>query len=152
MSVTDIPTTSGSQLMPVFSEARVSDAMRHGVITCPPETPLVTVARMMAAHHVHAVVVTPPEAEHDAGDEVAWGVVSDRELLGAAAHAEDMTAGGTATIHFASVTPDDSLVEAGKRMLAHGTAHAVVIGQSSSRPIGMLSSLDIAGVLAWGRG
>lgn len=151
MSVT-IPTTSGSHLMPAYTDARVSDAMRHGVITCPPETPLVTVARMMASQHVHAIVVTSFEAERDADlGEAAWGIVSDRDVLAAGVRAPDMSAGGVAHTDFPRVTSDDTLVEASRRMIEHKSSHAVVVGAASERPIGMLSSLDVAGVIAWGR-
>ena len=42
------------------------------------------------------------------------------------------------------------LREAGELMLSHGTTHVVVIDPEIQRPIGILSTLDIAGVLAWG--
>jgi hypothetical protein len=35
-------------------------------------------------------------------------------------------------------------------MLTHGTPHLLVIDPGKQRPIGILSTLDIAGVLAWG--
>jgi hypothetical protein len=35
-------------------------------------------------------------------------------------------------------------------MLAHGTPHVLVIDSVKQRPVGMLSTLDIAGILAWG--
>jgi CBS domain-containing protein len=37
-------------------------------------------------------------------------------------------------------------------MLTHGVSHLVVIEAESERPVGILSTLDIAGVLAWGEG
>jgi CBS domain-containing protein len=49
--------------LPNFADARVADVMHPGVLTCPPETSLPTVGRMMARHRVHAVVVTGLEAE-----------------------------------------------------------------------------------------
>jgi hypothetical protein len=36
-------------------------------------------------------------------------------------------------------------------MVAAGSAHAVVVGAASGRPVGVVSSLDVAGALAWGR-
>lgn len=137
MLSTEVLTEAGSQIAPAYEHAQVADAMRHGVITCPPATPLVIVARMMATHHVHAIVVTGTDPEGDSDpDEAAWGVVS---------------AAGVASTDFACVTPGDTLAEASRRMLAHGTAHAVVVGARSRRPLGMVSSLDVAGVIAWGR-
>jgi CBS domain-containing protein len=152
MSTTEISPATGSHVAPSFAHARVADAMRHGVITCPPETPLVTVARMMASYHVHAIVVTSMEEERDADiDEPAWGVVSDRELLRYSGRADEMSAGGAAVGDFACVTEQDSLEEASRRMLERGSAHALVVGERSRRPLGMISSLDVAGVIAWGR-
>ena len=42
------------------------------------------------------------------------------------------------------------LREAGELMLARGVSHLVVIEPGVQRPIGILSTLDIAGALAWG--
>jgi CBS domain-containing protein len=152
MSVTFIPTGAGSHVMPAFRDARVSDAMRHGVISCPPETPLVDVARMMASQHVHAVVVTrfANGQEAETGDS-AWGIVSDRTLLSAGEGAADMQAGAAATTDFARVIPDDRLEDAARQMMRHHGTHAVVVDPQTHRPTGMLSSLDVAGVIAWGR-
>lgn len=153
MMITDIPVAAGSQLAPSFDQAHVRDAMRHGVISCPPETPLPIVARMMTTQHVHAVVVTPSEAERDAdAAEPAWGIVSGATLMRAGARAAELTAGGAASTDFVKVEPDDSLSVAVSRMLAGGTTHAVVVTPSSERPLGVLSALDVAGVIAWGRG
>ena len=35
-------------------------------------------------------------------------------------------------------------------MLANGVSHLVVTDAEAGRPIGILSTLDVAGVLAWG--
>ena len=35
----------------------VADVMRPGILSCPPETPVREVARIMAVHRVHCVVV-----------------------------------------------------------------------------------------------
>jgi hypothetical protein len=32
------------------------------------------------------------------------------------------------------------------------TSHAVVLDREGGRPVGVLSTLDVAGILAWGRG
>ena len=57
----------------------VADVMHRGVVTCSPTTSLVTVARKMAAHRIHCVVVR--ENDTDA----VWGVVSALDLVAAAA-------------------------------------------------------------------
>jgi hypothetical protein len=35
-------------------------------------------------------------------------------------------------------------------MLTHGSSHVLGIDPETRRPVGILSTLDIAGVLAWG--
>jgi len=42
------------------------------------------------------------------------------------------------------------LREAAREMLAHGVSHVVVADPVAKRPVGVLSTLDVAGVLAWG--
>ena len=50
-------TASGSYLIPAFQHARVADAMRRGVISCPTDASMRDVARIMTTNHIHAVVV-----------------------------------------------------------------------------------------------
>ena len=71
-------TASGSYLIPAFQHARVADAMRPGVISCPPDSSMRDVARIMTSNHIHAVVV------RGVAEGGAWGVVTDRDLLAAA--------------------------------------------------------------------
>jgi CBS domain-containing protein len=49
-----------------------------------------------------------------------------------------------------TVEPSLPLDEALRLMAEHDTAHLIVADRA--RPIGILSTLDVAGVLAWGRG
>ena len=49
-----------------------------------------------------------------------------------------------------TVEPSLPLREAGELMLANGVSHLVVIQPGTQRPIGILSTADIAGVLGWG--
>ena len=76
---------------PSWDHATVSDAMSAPVIVCPADTPLTTLARMMATRHVHAVVVIDDDA-----DPVAWRIVSDYAMAAAGAEAADRTAGDVA--------------------------------------------------------
>ena len=55
----------GEDLPVPFETGTVGDAMSHGVISCPPETPLRVVARMMATHGVHAIFVFEHTEEDD---------------------------------------------------------------------------------------
>jgi CBS domain-containing protein len=42
------------------------------------------------------------------------------------------------------------LRDAGDLMLTHGVSHLIVVDPATQRPTGVLSTLDIAGILAWG--
>jgi CBS domain-containing protein len=128
MTSSDRPIGPGSQLAPRFEHARVDDVMRHGIISCDPEAGLRAVARIMASYHVHAVVVGLE------GD--VWGVVTATDLL---------------ATEFATVNADARLDEAVGLMRRHGIDH-IVVTDDSGKPLGMVSSLDVAGCLAWGEG
>jgi CBS domain-containing protein len=148
MTTYPIHSARGSSLTPRFEHATVADVMRHGVITCSAETTLRMVARMMSSYHVHAVVVTEDDGE---GGIAAWGLVSDFDVLRAAdAGAEDLSAGEVSRSPAVMVSPADTLAHAAELMREHGTGHLVVIAENGSHPVGVVSTLDIAGVLAWG--
>lgn len=153
MSASEIALADGDYLTPEFGRATVADAMRHGVIACPQETSLRAVARMMATHHVHSVVVTGREL--DSGGQTrdrAWGIVTDLDVTGSAAAVDDVTAGEVAVAAVPVVYPDASLADAARVMAEEGVAHLVVVSPSSGEPVGVVSTLDVAGNLAWARG
>ena len=144
---------SGDFLTPAYEHARVADAMRHGIFTCPAGTPLTVIARTMAANHVHSVVVTGRELS--GGGKVrerAWGIVTDVDVIRAADEAEDLNAAYVATSDVRTVTPRTSLREAAHVMADEQISHLVVVDPETDEPIGVLSSLDILGNLAWARG
>ena len=141
---------AGSYRAPRFEHALVSDVMRGGVLTCSPDTPMVQVARTMCNHHVHCMVVSSPRGD----DTVAgWKLLSDVDLLAVAraGHCEDLTAGESARSGTVTVTQADSVEHAAELMTDHQTAHLVVV-DAHAHPIGMVSTLDIAGCVAWGLG
>ena len=140
----------GSYITPSFEHATAADAMRPRVLTCTPETPLVTVAQRMAGEHVHALVVMRPRGGN-AGERRAWGVLTDRDLLAHARRVDELTAADVASPAVLEIRPADSLADVADRMLAAGTSHAIVEEPSTGRPVGVVSTLDIAGILAWGR-
>jgi CBS domain-containing protein len=129
-----------------LAKLRVEDAMHHGVLTCPLEAPLPDVARMMATKRVHCVVVQ--------GGGVAnrrtWGVLSDTDLLEAIADgdAEEAIAGGTVRSPAVTVSPAETVIEAARLMSTTGVTHLVVADPENNRPIGVLSTLDLAAALA----
>jgi CBS domain-containing protein len=152
MSATTIQVYRGSYLMPMLEHATVSDAMHPGILSCEADTPLTDVARLMAMHHVHCVAVMgilhqPP------GEKLVWGIISDLDLLRAGVRGgADQPASEIAVQPITSVEPTMPLREAGELMLTQSASHVVVIDPDIQRPIGILSTLDIAGVLAWGEG
>lgn len=131
---------------PSLDQIMVADAMHPGVVSCPLETPLRDVGWMMGVYRIHAVVVY---GELDDGGRELWGVVSDLDLVEAAAAGdfEDRTAAGIAATPVLTVEPADTLTRAAQIMSEHQVAHLVVIEPSSKRPIGVLSTLDVAGRL-----
>ncbi len=138
-----------SQVGTSLAQVTVGEAMHPGVVTCPLETPLRTVARMMAGYRIHAIVVFGEESDDVAGAEL-WGVVSDLDLVNAATadELEERTAGGTAVTPIVKVETHDSLAHAAQLMSEHEITHLVVTEPSSARPVGILSTLDVARVLA----
>jgi CBS domain-containing protein len=133
-----------------FESATVGDAMSRGVISCLPETTLRTVARMMATFGVHAIFVF-----ERAEEEVPrfWAVVSDLDLVAATQlDLDTLTAGSTAVTPLVTVATDSSIAEAGSLMAQYGIAHLAVTEPGSSRPIGVISTLDIARAIAAGHG
>jgi CBS domain-containing protein len=126
----------------------VVEAMHPGLITCSLDTPLRTVARVMATYRVHAVVVTAHGETSLPGGGV-WGVVSDTDVLHAAeADGLDEPASTFARTPVLSVTTNDTVARAARRMLEHGVSHVVVVEPRSARPVGVLSTLDVARALA----
>ena len=141
----------GEDLQVPFETGTVGDAMSHGVISCPPETPLRVVARMMATYGVHAIFVFE-YTEEDDGPHL-WAVVSDLDLVAATRlDLDTLTAGAAAVTPLVSVAADSSIGEAGSLMAQYGIAHLAVTEPGSRRPIGVISTLDIARAIAAGLG
>lgn len=131
----------------VLALRTVSSAMHHGVITCHSGSTLGDVARMMANAGIHAVVVWG-DVEDDS--EGLWGVVSDVDLIAAAARGEALAGSAVGASHteLVEVQPDDTLLHAAHLMQEHGVTHLVVVSEAHGRPVGVLSTLDIARALA----
>jgi CBS domain-containing protein len=129
-------------------DMRVADAMTTGVISCTPDTPLRAVARLMATHRVHAVYVFDYGQEDDEAARL-WGVVSDVDLVAAArAEIDERTAGDSSVTPLVSVRSDEQLERAAQLMAENGVSHLAVIDSSTQRPVGVLSTLDIARIVA----
>ena len=149
MSVTASQPPHGSYLMPSLEHATVSDAMHPGILACEPDASLSEVARMMATHHVHCVAVIG--ISHDDPPCGVWSVISDHDLIRAGIRdGESPSAAAIAQHPLITVEPSMPLRAAGELMVTHRVSHLVVIDPATQRPMGILSTADIAGVLAWG--
>jgi CBS domain-containing protein len=91
------------------------------------------------------VVVGGIERRERGGERLAWGIVSDLDLVRALApNAGPAFAAQLAATEIVTVAPADSLEHAAQLMAEHDTHHLVVASSDSGRPVGVLSTLDIA--------
>jgi CBS domain-containing protein len=150
MSEGKVVPSHGSYLLPHLEHATVADAMHPGILSCDAEATLTEVARIMSTHHVHCIVVKGG-AEDEASGSPVWGIISDLDLLraGIRPDAPD-TAAELARQPVIRLQTTAPLRDAAELMLAKGTSHIVAVNPETGHPIGILSTLDIAGVLAWG--
>jgi CBS domain-containing protein len=150
MSQHDILAAHGSYLLPHFEHATVADAMHPGILSCDGETTVTDVARMMSTHHVHCVVVLGG-ATGEVDEPPVWGIISDLDILraGLSPDAPD-TAADLARGPVINVDTTAALRDAAELMLTRASSHVVAVNPETRRPVGILSTLDIAGVLAWG--
>jgi CBS domain-containing protein len=125
--------------------ASVADAMSRGTLSCQSDTTLRTIAAMMAEHGVHSVVVT----DLDGVSEHAWGIVTDIDVVAAAGEdVDERTAGEVAATELLTIAPSDTLEHAAQLMTEHEVTHIVVVDSEGGKPLGVLSTLDVAGILA----
>lgn len=135
--------------MPSLEHASVADAMHPGILSCEPDTGLAEVARLMATHHVHCLAVIG--VSHQDPPCGVWGIVSDLDVVRAGIRDDyEPTARELAREPLVVVEPETPLRRAGEQMLARGVSHVVVIEPETQRPIGVLSSADVIGAVAWG--
>jgi CBS domain-containing protein len=137
----------GSTTVP-FMRATVADVMTEGLISCAPSTPMRSVARLMATHRVHSVFVFDYGQEDDETTEL-WGLVSDLDLVAAAwADVDEQTAGESAVTPLVYVAQSDDLRHAAQLMAESGVSHLAVVDPATQRPVGVVSTLDIARAIA----
>lgn len=117
---------------------RVGDCMHHGIHSCSGDAPLGEVAGLMAKHRVHAIAVTNGDGQRIAA------IVSDLDVVAAAASGREPTALEVAATEPLSVSAGEPVQHAAQLMVEHGLSHLVVVDPASGYPIGILSSLDVA--------
>ena len=120
--------------------------MHPGLVSCPSDATLETVAMLMRDHRVHCIAVIDDPS--DAGS--LWGVVSDLDLIAASTvrGLVEQKAGGSAMRPAVTIAPSESLEHAARLMTRQAVTHLVVVDPVEQRPVGVLSTLDLAGSLA----
>jgi len=135
-------------VMHPFETLKVGDAMHPGVVSCSPETSLPEVAALMSMHGMHSVFVFDHESERREADAFV-GIVSDLDLVAAAwAGLKTRTAGQSAVTPIVTVTTDDALEHAAELMVENSLSHLCVVDSSTRRPVGVISTIDVARVVA----
>ena len=127
----------------------VRDAMHPGIISCGQATTASEIARIMASQHVHCVAVM--SSSHDVQEAMIWGIISDLDLLEAAIESNaPVTAATLAKQPVISVRSTMSVHDAAKAMVEFSANHVVVVDPDHRVPIGILSTIDVAELLAAG--
>lgn len=145
--VDDAPVTTMT-LAPTLAGLRVGDAMTTGLISCPPDTPLRKVAEIMARERVHAIYVFDYGEEDDETVQL-WGLVSDLDLVAAArSDIDELTARDASVTPLITAWTNDSLDRAAQLLAENGVSHLAVIDPLGARPVGVLSTLDVARAIA----
>lgn len=131
-----------------LAAVHVRDAMRPGVLTATADASIGAVARIMAVHQVHAVVLRGAAGDAP-GD--SRRVVTDLDLVRAAVEAGAVaTAAAAASSSAPAISADATLRDAAVLMTGRAADHVVVTREASPAPVGMLSSFDLVTVLAHG--
>lgn len=123
----------------IAAARRVADVMHRGVISCSPDTPALKAAMIMAAHRVHAVVVTAPAT--------LPRLVTDTEVA-SALYSETLWMIRVDEIATSAplVGLDDSLAYALARMHESASTHAVAVDRAY-KPLGVISVIDLVEAL-----
>jgi CBS domain-containing protein len=102
----------------------------------------------MSMHGIHSVFVFDYQHERYEAD-AFLGIVSDLDLVAAAwAGLETRTAGQSAVTPILTVTTDEPLERAAELMVENSLSHLSVVDRDSGRPVGVISTIDIARVVA----
>lgn len=138
-------------LSPDRNSLKVHEVMHPGIIDCSPQTPLGEVVSLMAEHGVHCIIVDGLARSRNHNEQLVWGILSDVELMGAVGEERmDEQAGSVAATEIVTIASDDDVQRAAQLMSEHECSHLVVVDPDDARPIGVISSLDVARALAWG--
>src|SRR5512133_28849 len=113
------------------------EVMAPGLVACPPGAALTEVATLMCVHQVHAVVVDPGTPRLVTARDVVRGVLAGAKSAAEAAAGEP-----------SPVSAHDTLQTVAERMVADRVEHVVVRERGDAQARGIISTFDIAAVLA----
>jgi CBS domain-containing protein len=136
--------SAGSQRIPAVEHARVSDAMNTGIVACSGDAGLREMGRLMSSHHIHCLVTS-------LGDPTQWALVSDVDVAQSALGRPEATAADLA-VRATGIPQETTLIRALEVMRDQRTSHLIVTDAGTGQPTGMVSALDIAGIVGWGEG
>jgi CBS domain-containing protein len=101
----------------------------------------------MVSYQIHSLLVG--EAETGEGP---WGILTDLDIAAAAgSDLSEQTAGDVASRDLFTVPANETLANAAKLMADHRCSHLLAVQPDTGRPVGVISALSIAAVLAAGR-
>jgi CBS domain-containing protein len=123
--------------------------MHHGIVTLPPHCSLREAAAEMAANQVHCVVIEGLARGTDRDEHLVWGILSDMDLMRAVAAGQmAVDAGELAATEILTVDPRETVERVAGMMAAHDISHVIVVSHETGEPVGVVSTLDVAGALA----
>ena len=122
--------------------------MSTPIRACAADVDLASAARLMVQERIHVLAVLGPQEEPGADPPIV-GVLSDLDLVGALGvpGGAARTAGEVAGPPAESIPADATLDVAANDMRTARTHHLIVVASNSGRPVGVVSTLDIAQVL-----
>ncbi len=122
----------------------VADVMSHGIVTCPPETPLRSAARAMTERRSRSLVVL-------AADGRPLGIVTGHDLLSLyGAKGDGATVRDVMSSSLLTASPELPLREAADLMLKHEVHRLIVVdpAKPDAPPLGIVSTSDIVAEMA----
>jgi predicted transcriptional regulator len=120
----------------------VAEVMHLGVITCPLDTPVPEIARLLSAHDISAIPVVN-------ADGTLAGIVTRTDLVALRAHEDywrEMRAEHVMVRDVATTTTQETVAHASKVMSDRHIHRLIVVAPDDDnrpRPVGVLSQTDI---------
>jgi CBS domain-containing protein len=123
----------------------VASIMRHGVVSIAEDASLASVAQAMADHRVHAILVEQRTTGRPLGWVKAETLLSWMNMQSPWVHAHQAI-----TESITTIAPTASVREAMAALGRAGTSHLLVCSEGGRAGEGVLTYLDVVGVLAKG--